>query len=125
MFNMTSLLPLIEDILPMILPSSISVTKAKDVFPPKPVSSGPERKGEEAPGPQVISRNAVVDKTSKMCATGRLIPYHVPLPAPRQLACLSTCLPAGLGGGLYHGSGSASRHMTVIYYDSFQTWQYA
>lgn len=64
---MASLLPLIHDILPMVLPASIAVTKAADVLPP-PTDPG-EQNGER-PRVQVISRNAVVEKSDKMCASG-------------------------------------------------------
>jgi hypothetical protein len=65
--RMASLLPLIQDILPMILPASITVTKAADILPPVTERSGD---GQERSGVQVISRNAVVDKTDRMCASG-------------------------------------------------------
>ncbi|KAK3346618.1 RmlC-like cupin domain-containing protein [Lasiosphaeria hispida] len=63
---MASLLPIISEILPMILPSSISVTKSRDILPPPP----PEDNGIREPsGVRVLSRNAVVNKTDKMCAS--------------------------------------------------------
>ncbi|GAB1317764.1 Cupin type-2 domain-containing protein [Madurella fahalii] len=63
---MASLLPLIHDILPMIMPASIAVTKAADILPP-PTEPGEQDGGR--PRVQVISRNAIVDKTDKMCAS--------------------------------------------------------
>ncbi|KAK4111719.1 hypothetical protein N656DRAFT_790329 [Canariomyces notabilis] len=63
---MASLLPLIQDILPMIIPASITVTKAADILPPVTEANGD---GQERSKVQVISRNAVVDKTDKMCAS--------------------------------------------------------
>ncbi|KAL2132676.1 hypothetical protein VTI74DRAFT_3515 [Chaetomium olivicolor] len=94
---MASLLPLIQDILPMILPASVIVTKAADILPPRTGSGEPETKVEELkeasnqtpqdawskgasngisneapkvePDVQVISRNAMVGKTDRMCAS--------------------------------------------------------
>ncbi|KAB5578240.1 RmlC-like cupin domain-containing protein [Coniochaeta sp. 2T2.1] len=71
---MASLIPLIQDILPMILPSSIHITKSEEILPP--ASNGAEDT-DTADGvtaaprgePRVISRDAIVDKTDKMCAT--------------------------------------------------------
>ncbi|KAK1830134.1 RmlC-like cupin domain-containing protein [Podospora conica] len=65
---MASLIPIIQEILPMILPSSISVTKASDIFPPAP----PPAEGgtsDTSDGVRVLSRDAVVNKTDKMCVT--------------------------------------------------------
>ncbi|KAK4187499.1 RmlC-like cupin domain-containing protein [Podospora australis] len=67
---MASLLPLVQDILPMILPASISITKAADILPPATENSA---SGENVSRVRVISRNAVVDKTDKMCASVLLI----------------------------------------------------
>jgi hypothetical protein len=69
---MASLLPLIQDILPMILPASVAVTKAADILPAQthPAESGPQQEG-EASGVRVISRTAIVDKTDKMCGSGK------------------------------------------------------
>ncbi|KAK4237540.1 hypothetical protein C8A03DRAFT_15930 [Achaetomium macrosporum] len=67
---MASLLPLIQDILPMILPASVAVTKAADILPAQTQPTEPESEREgEASGVRVISRNAVVHKTDKMCAS--------------------------------------------------------
>ncbi|KAK0649015.1 RmlC-like cupin domain-containing protein [Cercophora newfieldiana] len=65
---MASLLPIISEILPMILPASISVTKATDIVPlsPPPPTTQPER---EPSAVKVISRDAVVNQTDRMCAT--------------------------------------------------------
>ncbi|KAK4102398.1 RmlC-like cupin [Parathielavia hyrcaniae] len=63
---MASLLPLIQDILPMILPASVSLTKAADILPPEPEPS--EAEG-ASPAVRVISRHAIVDKTDRMCAS--------------------------------------------------------
>ncbi|KAK3305625.1 RmlC-like cupin domain-containing protein [Chaetomium strumarium] len=67
---MASLLPLIQDILPMILPASVAVTKAADILPAQtqPAESESQREG-EASGLRVICRNALVDKADKMCAS--------------------------------------------------------
>ncbi|KAM7191706.1 RmlC-like cupin domain containing protein [Naviculisporaceae sp. PSN 640] len=103
---MAALLPIISELLPMIMPASISVTKASDVFPPEflPASSDidadPTREqqansngnghingatvgssNEKKPprtrngnGIKIISRDAIVNKTDKMCATVLIIP---------------------------------------------------
>ncbi|KAL2186434.1 hypothetical protein L209DRAFT_710639 [Thermothelomyces heterothallicus CBS 203.75] len=71
--NMTSLLPLIQDILPMILPASVTVTKAADILPGE---TGSSETAAATPGVRVISRNAVVGKTDKMC-TSKTIIYAV------------------------------------------------
>jgi hypothetical protein len=69
--KMASLLPLIQDILPMILPASVTVTKAADILPPE---TQPTEEAEGAkPDVRVISRHALVDKTDKMCASGTTI----------------------------------------------------
>ncbi|KAH6623246.1 RmlC-like cupin domain-containing protein [Chaetomium tenue] len=62
---MASLLPLIEDLLPMILPASVAITKAADILPPATQS------GEDGQTPEirVVSRHAVIDKTDKMCTS--------------------------------------------------------
>ncbi|KAK0749717.1 RmlC-like cupin domain-containing protein [Schizothecium vesticola] len=65
---MASLIPIIQEILPMILPSSISVTRASDIFPsPPPPAEGSPR--DMSGGVRVLSRDAVVNKTDKMCVT--------------------------------------------------------
>ncbi|EAQ83450.1 hypothetical protein CHGG_09854 [Chaetomium globosum CBS 148.51] len=62
---MASLLPLIEDLLPMILPASVAITKATDILPPA-TQSGEDG---ETPEIRVVSRHAVIDKTDKMCTS--------------------------------------------------------
>jgi len=51
----------------MILPASVTVTKAAEILP----SKSEEARGTEtgASGVRVISRNAVVDETDKMCTS--------------------------------------------------------
>ncbi|KAK4217550.1 hypothetical protein QBC37DRAFT_369974 [Rhypophila decipiens] len=85
---MAALLPIISEILPMIMPSSISVTKASDVFPPTlhvapdttteqqngSPSSSVEKDKTKRPGIKVISRDAMVNKTDKMCASVLILP---------------------------------------------------
>ena len=66
--NMASLLPLIQDILPMILPTSIAVKKAADILPPQTPPNGADGETRRV---QVISRNAIVDETDRMCASGK------------------------------------------------------
>ncbi|KAK4121960.1 RmlC-like cupin [Parathielavia appendiculata] len=64
--KMASLLPLIQDILPMILPASVFVRKAADILPPEPQAR--EAEG-GSPVVRVVSGHAIVDKTDKMCAS--------------------------------------------------------
>ncbi|KAK4445555.1 RmlC-like cupin domain-containing protein [Podospora aff. communis PSN243] len=73
---MAALLPIISEILPMILPASISVTKSTDILPPPPTpaaavaDSVPSYEPNSASSSdKVVSRNAVVNQTDKMCAT--------------------------------------------------------
>ncbi|KAH6982740.1 RmlC-like cupin domain-containing protein [Ilyonectria destructans] len=54
---MASLFPLISEILPMIMPSSTRITRAKQLEPAHPTVEGP-----------VIQREAIVNKCDKMCA---------------------------------------------------------
>ncbi|KAK3347548.1 RmlC-like cupin domain-containing protein [Neurospora tetraspora] len=64
---MASLLPIIDDILPMILPSSISVTRKTDIIPPiPPVIGTADGKSHRV---RVYSRDAVVNKLDKVCST--------------------------------------------------------
>jgi hypothetical protein len=58
---MASLLPIISDIIPMIMPSTTHVARAADLEPTHPTVEGP-----------VINRPAVVNKCDKMCASGEL-----------------------------------------------------
>jgi hypothetical protein len=74
---MASLLPIISDIIPMIIPSTTHVTHARDLEPSHPTVEGP-----------VIKRPAVVGKCDKMCASGELGQPPSPparLPAPLTL----------------------------------------
>lgn len=57
---MSALLPLISEILPMILPASANITRAKQLEPTHPTVEGP-----------VIERPAVVGKCDKMCVSGK------------------------------------------------------
>ncbi|KAK4159446.1 RmlC-like cupin domain-containing protein [Cladorrhinum sp. PSN259] len=68
---MAALVPLIQEIMPMILSGSISVTKAADVLPPPPPTPASDESG---PPPleesvRVVSKNAVVGKSDKICAS--------------------------------------------------------
>lgn len=58
-----SLLSLLPDILPMIIPSEVQVTKASDLEA--------QRAGKDS---AMIRQGAVVGKTDKMCATGEKPP---------------------------------------------------
>ncbi|KAF7553912.1 hypothetical protein G7Z17_g3270 [Cylindrodendrum hubeiense] len=55
---MASFLSVISEILPMIMPSSTRITRAKQLEPPHPTVEGP-----------VILREAIVNKCDKMCAS--------------------------------------------------------
>ncbi len=67
---MASLLPLIHDILPMIMPSSIHITKASDLLPTATLSNE-EGDLEAASGVKIIKRDAIINKSDKICASGR------------------------------------------------------
>lgn len=56
---MSALIPIISEIIPMMMPSSARIIKARDIDPPYPTVEGP-----------VIQRPAVVGKCDKMCASG-------------------------------------------------------
>ncbi|KPM44587.1 hypothetical protein AK830_g1910 [Neonectria ditissima] len=55
---MSSLLSVFSEILPMIMPSSTLVTRAKQLEPSHPTVEGP-----------VIQRDAIIDKCDKMCVS--------------------------------------------------------
>lgn len=66
---MASLLPIIDDILPMILPSSVSVTKKTDIIPPiHPIIPNADGNG-GFHRVRVYSRDAVVGKLDKICSS--------------------------------------------------------
>ena len=73
--KMASLLPLLQDILPMLLPASVAVTKAADILPPEPQPVEGDQPNGETDTPKdtvrVISRNAMLDKTDKMCTSSK------------------------------------------------------
>lgn len=54
----------------MIMPSSIHIARGSDITPPEPPV---DASAEPTPAPKepVISRDAIVNKTDKMCATGK------------------------------------------------------
>ncbi len=90
---MSSLIPLLHDLLPMIIPSSIHITKAEELHSPASTverklaedaspAGGKEGKEQEeqeedAQSPEteegggVVTRDAIVNKTDKMCAAGK------------------------------------------------------
>lgn len=71
---MASLFPLIQDLLPMILPSSVHVAKGSDLLAlPNPAATQAPEPTEEI-GQGVVRKDAIVDKTDKMCASGEPIP---------------------------------------------------
>lgn len=55
---MTSLLPIVKDILPIIMPGAVHVTKSEDIKESTGQTEGMIRKG------------AIVDKSDKLCASG-------------------------------------------------------
>src|SRR4051812_13785260 len=74
-----SLIPLIHDLLPMILPSSIFISRA-----PQPAAVDPTRAATDDPkpdgpsqGPPVRERAAVVDKSDKLCAAGEILLFSL------------------------------------------------
>jgi len=56
---MTSLLPILQDILPMIMPASVQVTRSNELDAGTGQTEGMVRKG------------AIIDKSKKICASGR------------------------------------------------------
>lgn len=71
---MSFLLPLIPDLLPMIMPSSVHIAKAENmVAVPAPRAASPQpvngTNGEETET-GVVQKDAVVHKSDKMCARG-------------------------------------------------------
>ena len=60
--TMASLLPLISELLPMVMPAPAEVTRAKDLHPVHPTVEGP-----------VLQRDAIMDKCDKMCASGEFM----------------------------------------------------
>lgn len=62
-----SFFSLIPDILPMIMPSAVHITKAADLEA--------QRAGAVSP---MIRQGAVIGKSDKMCATGRSILLFLP-----------------------------------------------
>jgi hypothetical protein len=61
---MTSLLPIIQDILPILMPSAVHVTRATELDAATGQTDGMIRKG------------AIVGKSDKICATGQCVPSH-------------------------------------------------
>lgn len=74
---MASILPIIDDILPMILPSSVSITKSIDIIPPIPPVV-PNTDGSGTHRVRVYSRDAVVNKVDKLCSSGMLLFEFLP-----------------------------------------------
>jgi hypothetical protein len=97
---MASLLPLIQDILPMILPSSIHITKASEVNPPSAPAERARTEGSDdatvtAVGPRVIHKNAVVNKTDKICASGKSPlskPHNAQAAEDERFRCFMSCI---------------------------------
>lgn len=78
---MASLIPLIHDILPMIMPSSVHIVKGENVFrwPGKADAKADEHSAVEQAGARndALETNAVVNKSPRMCASGtRRLPAH-------------------------------------------------
>jgi len=76
----------------MILPASIYVKKASDIIPPSPPLPPDEVKRETTSSVKVLSRNAVVDQTDKMCATGKSY-IHMSIVCPCMLGGFK-CIPS-------------------------------
>lgn len=66
--DMASFFPLISEILPMIMPATTHVARARDIEPRHPTDEGP-----------VVVRTAVVDKCDGMSATGASPVRHIAL----------------------------------------------
>ncbi|KAK1752982.1 RmlC-like cupin domain-containing protein [Echria macrotheca] len=64
---MAALLPIFQEIFPMLLPGPISVSKATDIAPLPPSPAPGETTNR--PRARVINQDAVINKTDKMCAT--------------------------------------------------------
>ena len=56
---MASLLSLVSELLPMVMPASVDIVRASDLEPTYPTVEGP-----------VIQRQAVVNKCDRMCTSG-------------------------------------------------------
>jgi len=90
---MASILPFLQDLLPMIIPAPIHITRGVDLEPsPAPVAepeapkteepqdeerpeamsqiNGHDRPHDHDPEPAVTNRNAIVNKSDKLCAAG-------------------------------------------------------
>lgn len=59
---MASLLPLISELLPMVMPPPAEVIRAKDLQPVHPTVLSP-----------VLQREAIINKCDKMCASGEFM----------------------------------------------------
>lgn len=121
---MSSLLPLIQDLLPMIMPSSISIARAGDIRPVSPPPLDPssqpptttqarpssaadsnggdgeddskelQDRGPALPPRRAIRRDAIVNKTDKMCASGKLV--HNQHPCRIHIKAHPSRLPLGI-----------------------------
>ncbi|KAK3689550.1 hypothetical protein B0T22DRAFT_377745 [Podospora appendiculata] len=114
---MASLMPLIQDLLPMILPSSISVTKACDILPP-PTPTPPS-----PPRIKVISRDAVVNKTDKMCASVLIVKPHSSSSVRHhgeQGTCQPIFLPSSYNSSIWYKDQSHLPTQKTKYPPSFQ-----
>lgn len=78
---MSGFFSLLPDLLPMILPSEVQITKASDLEA--------QRGGKDAP---MIRQGAVIGKSDRMCATGKLPIY---LPVQLLPFCTYTVRPVG------------------------------
>ncbi len=73
---MASLLPLLHDLLPIFIPSSVQITRASDVKPAvsqgEPSLDRAGSDGAQAAGAPagVTSQDAIVNRNDKMCAAG-------------------------------------------------------
>ncbi|KAI9152025.1 cupin domain-containing [Paramyrothecium foliicola] len=95
---MASLLPIISDIIPMIIPSTTHVTRSRDLEPSHPTVEGP-----------VIRRPAIVGKCDKMCASVLTTRPHSVTPGLAPLAqtlLVTSNLPAREDAIVYVASGT-------------------
>ena len=63
---MSSLLPIISEMLPMMMPASANITRGKELEPSYPTVGGP-----------VVERPAVVGKCDNMCVSSELSQVQV------------------------------------------------
>lgn len=76
----------------MILPSAVHIAKADEILPSPSAQEEGANGAESAAATieqRVISRDAIVNKTDKMCATGKSSSSQVWQPKNRGVACVT------------------------------------